>query len=95
MPKRKLLSPRSSSLCLRRRQSQPRHFDVLPLNASKYIVVVDDDVDIARFQAMMAAGQPPDIWRTQGPLVPQVDGPLLRRVGAKDGPRRLRPAPRR
>ena len=29
------------------------------------------DVDIARFQAMMAAGQPPDIWRTQAPLVPQ------------------------
>jgi multiple sugar transport system substrate-binding protein len=27
--------------------------------------------DPARFQAMMAAGQPPDIWRTQGPLVPQ------------------------
>jgi multiple sugar transport system substrate-binding protein len=29
------------------------------------------DVDAARFQAMMAAGQPPDIWRTQAPLVPQ------------------------
>ncbi|HEY3051101.1 MAG TPA: extracellular solute-binding protein, partial [Gaiellaceae bacterium] len=29
------------------------------------------DVDIAKFQAMMAAGQPPDIWRTQAPLVPQ------------------------
>jgi multiple sugar transport system substrate-binding protein len=29
------------------------------------------DVDGARFQAMMSAGQPPDIWRTQGPLVPQ------------------------
>jgi multiple sugar transport system substrate-binding protein len=29
------------------------------------------DVDTARFQAMMAAGQPPDIWRTQAPLVPQ------------------------
>jgi multiple sugar transport system substrate-binding protein len=29
------------------------------------------EVDAARFQAMMAAGQPPDIWRTQGPLVPQ------------------------
>jgi multiple sugar transport system substrate-binding protein len=28
-------------------------------------------VDAARFQAMMAAGQPPDIWRTQAPLVPQ------------------------
>jgi len=27
--------------------------------------------DPAKFQAMMAAGQPPDIWRTQGPLVPQ------------------------
>jgi multiple sugar transport system substrate-binding protein len=27
--------------------------------------------DSARFQAMMAAGQPPDIWRTQAPLVPQ------------------------
>ena len=27
--------------------------------------------DAARFQAMMAAGQPPDIWRTQAPLVPQ------------------------
>jgi multiple sugar transport system substrate-binding protein len=27
--------------------------------------------DAAKFQAMMAAGQPPDIWRTQGPLVPQ------------------------
>src|SRR5437867_9245650 len=27
--------------------------------------------DSARFQAMMAAGQPPDIWRTQTPLVPQ------------------------
>jgi multiple sugar transport system substrate-binding protein len=29
------------------------------------------DVDPARFQAMMAAGQPPDIWRTQAPLIPQ------------------------
>jgi multiple sugar transport system substrate-binding protein len=29
------------------------------------------DVDGAKFQAMMAAGQPPDIWRTQAPLVPQ------------------------
>lgn len=29
------------------------------------------DVNAARFQAMMAAGQPPDIWRTQAPLVPQ------------------------
>jgi multiple sugar transport system substrate-binding protein len=29
------------------------------------------DVDAAKFQAMMAAGQPPDIWRTQAPLVPQ------------------------
>jgi len=29
------------------------------------------DVDAARFQAMMAAGQPPDIWRTQAPLIPQ------------------------
>src|SRR6266540_1292893 len=29
------------------------------------------DVDPAKFQAMMAAGQPPDIWRTQAPLVPQ------------------------
>jgi multiple sugar transport system substrate-binding protein len=29
------------------------------------------EVDTARFQAMMAAGQPPDIWRTQAPLVPQ------------------------
>jgi len=28
-------------------------------------------VDPARFQAMMAAGQPPDIWRTGAPLVPQ------------------------
>jgi multiple sugar transport system substrate-binding protein len=28
-------------------------------------------VDAAKFQAMMAAGQPPDIWRTQAPLVPQ------------------------
>jgi multiple sugar transport system substrate-binding protein len=28
-------------------------------------------VDSAKFQAMMAAGQPPDIWRTQAPLVPQ------------------------
>jgi multiple sugar transport system substrate-binding protein len=27
--------------------------------------------DAAKFQAMTAAGQPPDIWRTQGPLVPQ------------------------
>jgi multiple sugar transport system substrate-binding protein len=27
--------------------------------------------DPAKFQAMMAAGQPPDIWRTQAPLVPQ------------------------
>jgi multiple sugar transport system substrate-binding protein len=27
--------------------------------------------DAARFQAMMTAGQPPDIWRTQAPLVPQ------------------------
>jgi multiple sugar transport system substrate-binding protein len=27
--------------------------------------------DAAKFQAMMAAGQPPDIWRTQAPLVPQ------------------------
>src|ERR687897_611936 len=29
------------------------------------------EVDAAKFQAMMAAGQPPDIWRTQAPLVPQ------------------------
>jgi multiple sugar transport system substrate-binding protein len=29
------------------------------------------EVDTSRFQAMMAAGQPPDIWRTQAPLVPQ------------------------
>src|SRR6266508_3644670 len=29
------------------------------------------DVDAAKFQAMMAAGQPPDIWRTQAPLIPQ------------------------
>jgi multiple sugar transport system substrate-binding protein len=29
------------------------------------------NVDPARFQAMMAAGQPPDIWRTQAPLIPQ------------------------
>ena len=29
------------------------------------------NVDPAKFQAMMAAGQPPDIWRTQAPLVPQ------------------------
>ena len=29
------------------------------------------EVDAARFQAMMAAGKPPDIWRTQAPLVPQ------------------------
>jgi multiple sugar transport system substrate-binding protein len=29
------------------------------------------DVDPAKFQAMMAAGQPPDIWRTQAPLIPQ------------------------
>jgi multiple sugar transport system substrate-binding protein len=29
------------------------------------------NVDAAKFQAMMAAGQPPDIWRTQAPLVPQ------------------------
>jgi multiple sugar transport system substrate-binding protein len=28
-------------------------------------------VDTAKFQAMMAAGQPPDIWRSQAPLVPQ------------------------
>jgi multiple sugar transport system substrate-binding protein len=28
-------------------------------------------VDAAKFQAMMAAGQPPDIWRTQAPLIPQ------------------------
>jgi multiple sugar transport system substrate-binding protein len=28
-------------------------------------------VDPAKFQAMMAAGQPPDIWRTQAPLIPQ------------------------
>jgi multiple sugar transport system substrate-binding protein len=28
-------------------------------------------VDPAKFQAMMAAGRPPDIWRTQAPLVPQ------------------------
>ncbi|HEY3181556.1 MAG TPA: extracellular solute-binding protein [Gaiellaceae bacterium] len=27
--------------------------------------------DSGRFQAMMAAGQPPDVWRTQAPLVPQ------------------------
>ena len=27
--------------------------------------------DAAKFQAMVAAGQPPDIWRTQAPLVPQ------------------------
>ena len=27
--------------------------------------------DTGKFQAMMAAGQPPDIWRTQAPLVPQ------------------------
>jgi multiple sugar transport system substrate-binding protein len=29
------------------------------------------NVDAGKFQAMMAAGQPPDIWRTQAPLVPQ------------------------
>jgi multiple sugar transport system substrate-binding protein len=29
------------------------------------------EVNAARFQAMMAAGQPPDIWRTQAPLIPQ------------------------
>jgi multiple sugar transport system substrate-binding protein len=29
------------------------------------------EVDPAKFQAMMAAGQPPDIWRTQAPLIPQ------------------------
>lgn len=29
------------------------------------------EVDAAKFQALMAAGQPPDIWRTQAPLVPQ------------------------
>ncbi len=29
------------------------------------------NVDAARFQAMMSAGRPPDIWRTQAPLVPQ------------------------
>jgi multiple sugar transport system substrate-binding protein len=29
------------------------------------------EVDNARFQAMMTAGQPPDIWRTQAPLIPQ------------------------
>jgi multiple sugar transport system substrate-binding protein len=29
------------------------------------------DVDPGKFQAMMAAGQPPDIWRTQAPLIPQ------------------------
>ncbi len=29
------------------------------------------NVDPAKFQAMVAAGQPPDIWRTQAPLVPQ------------------------
>jgi multiple sugar transport system substrate-binding protein len=29
------------------------------------------NVDPAKFQAMMAAGQPPDIWRTQAPLIPQ------------------------
>ena len=29
------------------------------------------EVDAAKFQAMMAAGQPPDIWRTQAPLIPQ------------------------
>jgi multiple sugar transport system substrate-binding protein len=28
-------------------------------------------VDPAKFQAMMAAGHPPDIWRTQAPLIPQ------------------------
>ena len=28
-------------------------------------------VDAAKFQAMMAAGQPPDIWRTQAPLITQ------------------------
>src|ERR1044071_6417039 len=27
--------------------------------------------DAAKFQAMVAAGTPPDIWRTQAPLVPQ------------------------
>jgi multiple sugar transport system substrate-binding protein len=27
--------------------------------------------DAAKFQAMMAAGTPPDLWRTQAPLVPQ------------------------
>jgi ABC-type glycerol-3-phosphate transport system substrate-binding protein len=27
--------------------------------------------DAAKFQAMMAAGTPPDLWRTQGPLVAQ------------------------
>ena len=29
------------------------------------------NVDPGKFQAMMAAGQPPDIWRTQAPLIPQ------------------------
>jgi len=29
------------------------------------------EVDAARFQAMMTAGRPPDIWRTQAPLIPQ------------------------
>jgi multiple sugar transport system substrate-binding protein len=29
------------------------------------------EVDNARFQAMMTAGKPPDIWRTQAPLIPQ------------------------
>src|SRR5919204_6493733 len=29
------------------------------------------NVDAGKFQAMMAAGQPPDIWRTQAPLIPQ------------------------
>jgi multiple sugar transport system substrate-binding protein len=29
------------------------------------------NVDAAKFQAMMAAGRPPDIWRTQAPLIPQ------------------------
>ncbi len=29
------------------------------------------ETDAAKFQALMAAGQPPDIWRTQAPLIPQ------------------------
>jgi len=44
-----------------------KDFEDLPPNIKIELLAVD----AAKFQAMMAAGQPPDIWRTQAPLIPQ------------------------